>query len=246
MIRQVCTINTLYKPYTFVEILRDIGLFQLLENMCFEWFTASTEPKTRNESHHRAGMNIPVLETPRRCTQYVEKRKPNNQRMETSQTKTNAKKRTRSPTNESPPETTKSNFAICEGSDPNKLRDHRQSEKKLRPDVHVGSTTTDVKRTHQQTPKYDEYTRTILKELAELEENARGFEKRITQFIDIEESQEHYFIEESLIRIVLELDKLEVDHDENLRAERKSVIKYVYHLFDKLKRRAQSNKTPHD
>ncbi|XP_023018641.2 uncharacterized protein [Leptinotarsa decemlineata] len=87
----------------------------------------------------------------------------------------------------------------------------------------------------------DEEIKKVINEIDELFNNAKEFDKHLENFNDVEGSQQHYFIEESLTRIVLKLDRLRVEHSATLRAKRREVIKYIYQLFDKLKKKTIEN-----
>lgn len=71
-------------------------------------------------------------------------------------------------------------------------------------------------------------------QISEMNYEAYQYEKDIRKYKSAPNSRTYHYIEESLVRIQLRLDKLNIDHSERLRMKRKEVIKYINQLLRQL------------
>ncbi|XP_066246153.1 uncharacterized protein [Euwallacea similis] len=93
---------------------------------------------------------------------------------------------------------------------------------------------------HNQT----EVQKRIIQDLEQIREKAKLFEKEIEDFTELENSNKHYYIEESLRRLIDKLDDLydDIGDDNMLRSKRKEVYRYIFPIFDELDNKVQFNR----
>lgn len=84
----------------------------------------------------------------------------------------------------------------------------------------------------------------VIKELIEIRKQARPFEGEIEKFEELEGSDKHYYIEESLRRLIDKLDEMfdDIGPNQFLRDERKKVYKVIFPLFQKLDNKVEENR----
>ncbi|CAG9773750.1 unnamed protein product [Ceutorhynchus assimilis] len=84
----------------------------------------------------------------------------------------------------------------------------------------------------------------MIEMLTKIYEQAKPFHEKIDQFTELENSNAHYYIEESLRRCIDKLDDMfdDIGDVKALTDERKKVYKFVFPMFDRLDATVQENK----
>lgn len=79
--------------------------------------------------------------------------------------------------------------------------------------------------------------------IASIREKAEPFEDLIKEFTESSESNQYYYIEENLKRLVDQLDEMydDINGNQILRMQRKEVYKILFKLFDDLDAKVEEN-----
>ncbi|XP_066139827.1 uncharacterized protein [Euwallacea fornicatus] len=90
-----------------------------------------------------------------------------------------------------------------------------------------------------------ELQKRIIQNLEQIRQKAKPFEKEIEDFTELEDSNKHYYIEESLRRLIDKLDDLydDIGDDHMLRLKRKEVYRYIFPMFDDLDNKVKFNRS---
>lgn len=82
-----------------------------------------------------------------------------------------------------------------------------------------------------------------LQTIGNIKKDAETYHSKIEAFTNVKESKDYKYLEEMMERNLCKLDNIDANGNENIRTNRKEVVKYIQQCLDQLELKAFANET---